>query len=166
MVDVLTSQCEDRGVVDDLIAQARAALRVGDATTTRRILEQVEPTGELLEVMAAASFVLLEYPRSIDEMERAYAAYRAAGDGAGAVRTARTLGGLHGSTAGNWAIANGWIARAKSLMSESPDSSERGWVALTEGIGHDRGNGRLYRGASDAVRERIVGAGPWPCRPG
>jgi DNA-binding CsgD family transcriptional regulator len=87
--------------------------------------------------MAAASFVLLEYPRAIEEMERAYATHRAAGDGAGVVRAARTLGYLHGSTAGAWAVANGWIARARSLLSESPDTSERGWVALTEGMFDD-----------------------------
>jgi hypothetical protein len=73
----------------------------------------------------------------LDLLERAYAAYWAGCDGAGAVRTARTLGGMHGSTAGDWAIANGWIARAKNLMGGSPDSGERGWVALTEGMFDD-----------------------------
>jgi len=118
----------------DRVAEARAALSSGDAAAARGLLEQLEPTGAVLETMAAASFVLLEHRRAIDEMERAYSAYRAAGDGAGAVRTARILGGLHGSTAGDWAIASGWIARAKSLMSQSPDANERGWVALTEGM--------------------------------
>jgi DNA-binding CsgD family transcriptional regulator len=161
-------------VADDVIAQARGALRIGDATTARMILEHADPTGEVLEVMAAASFVLLEYPRSIDEMEQAYAAYRTAGDGAGAVRTARILGGLHGSTAGDWAIANGWIARAKSLMGESPDSTERGWVALTEGmfdgnrptknlafahaleVGHETGDANLTFAASAYLGASMV----------
>jgi len=67
-------------------------------------------------------------------MERAHAALRSEGDGPGAVRTARTLGYLHGSTSGDWAIASGWIARAKTLMVGQPDSSEPGWVALTEGM--------------------------------
>jgi DNA-binding CsgD family transcriptional regulator len=121
-------------VGNDLVAAARASLRVGDAATARGLLESAAPSGEVLELRAAASFVLLEYARSIDEMEQAYAAYRADGDGAGAVRAARTLGYFYGSTAGEWAVANGWIARARSLMSESPDPSERGWVALTQGM--------------------------------
>jgi DNA-binding NarL/FixJ family response regulator len=121
-------------VAEDLLVRARAALRVGDATTARVILEPAAPTGEVLELRAAASFVLLEHTRAIDEMERAYAAYRASGDGTGAVRTARTLGALHGSTVGDWAVASGWIARANSLMSEVPESAERGWVALTTGM--------------------------------
>jgi hypothetical protein len=45
-------------------------------------------SGVPLEGMSAAAYVLLELPRAIDEMERAHAAYRSAGDGAGAVRTA------------------------------------------------------------------------------
>ena len=122
------------GVAEDLVAEARAALRTGDAATARVVLETAEPTAEVLELRAAASFVLLEHERAIEEMERAYAAYRAAGNGAGAVRTARTLGCLHGSTAGDYAVAGGWIARAKRLVSDLPDSSERGWVALTEGM--------------------------------
>jgi hypothetical protein len=52
--------------------------------------------------------------------------------GSGAVRTARTLGGIHGTTTGDWAIASGWIAR--SLMRDALDSSERGWIALTEAM--------------------------------
>ena len=46
--------------------------------------------------------------------------YRAEGDGPGAVRTARTLGYLHGTTSGDWAIAGGWIARAKTLLVDQP----------------------------------------------
>lgn len=70
------SRWHDRTVTDSRIAEAREALRVGDAGEARRILEQLEATGETLELLAAASFVLLEYPRSIEEMELAYAAYR------------------------------------------------------------------------------------------
>ncbi|TDD15072.1 helix-turn-helix transcriptional regulator [Kribbella turkmenica] len=118
----------------DLIAQARAALRRGDPQAARAVLMRTDPGPEALEVLASASFVLFEYERSLREMESAYAGYRTAGDGAGAARVARMLGGMHGSTSGDWAVAGGWIARAKTLLSELPDSSERGWVALTEGM--------------------------------
>ena len=76
--------------------------------------------------------MLLEYPRAIDEIERAYAGYRAADDGTGAARVARNLGYLHGSTAGDWAMASGWIARAKTLS--RCRAQRTGWVALTEGM--------------------------------
>ena len=117
-----------------LVSQARAALRIGDAATARAALEQVPPTPEVLEGLAAASYVLFEYERGIEEFERAYAAYREAGDGVGAARVARTLGYMHGTTSGDWAVAGGWIARAKTLLADLPGSSERGWVALTEGM--------------------------------
>lgn len=118
----------------DHLAAGRAALRVGDAQTARRSFTAAPRSAAALEGLAAASYVLMEYPRAIEELEQAYAAHRAASDGAGAARAARTLGYLYGSTAGDWAVANGWIARAKNLLVDQPDSAERGWVALTEGM--------------------------------
>ena len=121
----------------DGVARGREALRAGDAVGARLMFEPAlagGASGAVLEGLSAASYVLLEFPRSIDEMERAHAVYRSEGDGPGAVRTARTLGYLHGTTTGDWAIAGGWIARAKTLLVDQPDSSERGWVALTEGM--------------------------------
>ncbi len=119
---------------DELVAEGRAALRTGDAGRARELFESVPESPEVLEGLAAASYVLFEYPRAIDELERAYAGYRRTQDGTGAARTARTLGYLYGSTAGDWAVASGWISRAKTLLVDAPASSERGWVALTEGM--------------------------------
>jgi len=130
-------------VTSDLIADGLAALRRGDAVAARAAYaealsaQQASGTGvngEVLEGLASASFVLQEYPRAIEEMEQAYAAYRAASDGSSAARVARTLGGMHGSTSGDWAVASGWIARAKTLLAEHPEGAELGWVALTEGM--------------------------------
>jgi DNA-binding NarL/FixJ family response regulator len=123
---------------EDLIARGHACLRVGDAAGARasfeRALEEDGPTAPVLEGLASSSFVLMEFARAITEMERAYAAHRAQEDGAGAARVARMLGGMVGTTTGDWAVASGWIARAKSLSSTDPDPLERGWVALTEGM--------------------------------
>ncbi len=120
--------------VEDSAERGRAALRIGDAAAAREAFEQVSPTPEVLEGLAAASWVLLEYPRAIEEAERAYSGYRTAGDGSGSARMARTLAGMNGTTNGDWAVASGWLARAKSLMGDESVSSERGWVALTEGM--------------------------------
>ena len=140
----------------DSVTQGREALRSGDALAARSAFGAAEASGAALEGMSAASYVLLEFPRAIDEMERAHAAYRSEADGAGAVRSARTLGYLHGTTGGDWAIAGGWIARAKTLLVDQPDSSERGWVALTEGMfeGDRRIKERHYADALDAGRSR------------
>lgn len=138
----------------ELIERGQAALRRGDAAGARDAFEQAEGTPQVLESLAAASYVLFEYPRAIDEMEQAYAGYRAAGDGAGASRVARTLGYLYGSTAGDWAVANGWIARARTLIADVADSSERGWVALTEGMfdGHRGRKNDAFRRAVEIGR--------------
>ena len=109
-------------------------MRIGDAERARAALDGIPESPEVLEGLAAASYVLFDYPRAIDEFERAYAGYRRAEDGTGAARAARTLGYLYGTTAGDWAVASGWISRAKTLLSDAPGSSERGWVALTEGM--------------------------------
>ncbi len=125
------------GSMRDRVALGRDALRAGDPLGARSVCEEVlsaGASGAAFEGMSAASYVLLDFPRCIDEMERAYAAFRAEQDGPGAVRAARTLGYLHGTTSGDWAVAGGWIARAKTLVVDQPDSSERGWIALTEGM--------------------------------
>ncbi len=119
---------------DERVAAGEAALRIGDAVGARAAFEQLEPTPEVMEGLATASFVLLEHTRAARELEAAYAGYRAAGDGGGAVRVARMLGGVYGTAVGDLAVASGWISRAKSLLSDLPGSSERGWVALAQGM--------------------------------
>jgi hypothetical protein len=141
----------------DPVALGRDALRAGDARAARSAFEEAlaaGASGAALEGMSAASYVRLEFPRSIDEMERAYAVYRAEENGPAAVRTARTLGYLHGTTTGDWAIASGWLARAKALLTGQPDTSERGWVALTEGMFEENRaiKERLYARALDVGR--------------
>src|SRR4051794_38842218 len=102
----------------------RAALWGGDGTGARGQLELGDLTPEVFEGLAAASYVLFEYPRAIAEFERAYAGYRQQGDGSGSARVARTFRLHVRTTAGDWAVASGWIARAKTLLSELPTSSE------------------------------------------
>src|SRR5207244_3024641 len=71
--------CDDRFVTepeDDVLAEARAALRAGDGVTARRLLEPVAgaaPSGEVLEALARAAYLRLEYPSAIEHWEHAYA---------------------------------------------------------------------------------------------
>jgi hypothetical protein len=70
----------------DSVARGREALQAGDAVGARSVFEgalTAGTSGPALEGLSAASYVLLEFPRSIDEMERAHAAYRSEGDGPG-----------------------------------------------------------------------------------
>jgi DNA-binding CsgD family transcriptional regulator len=122
----------------ELILTGRAALRAGDAGAARRAFEaglaERPEDGDLLEGLARAAYLELDFTAAMQLWERAYAAQRVAGHQVGAVRVARTLAYMHGSVMGDWAVMSGWIARAQTLLAGAPDSAEAGWVALDLGM--------------------------------
>ena len=123
--------------VPSLIEDGRAALRVGDASGARRAFEaalEAAPSGEAIEGLARVAYLELDFPRAIETWERAYAAHRDDGDQVGAVRVARTLSYMYGAVVGDWAVSNGWLARAQSLVAKAGDAREAGWVALNLGM--------------------------------
>jgi DNA-binding NarL/FixJ family response regulator len=123
--------------VQDLLAEGRAALRVGDAAGARHVLERAlaeSPSGDVIEGLAGVAYLELDFPRAIEEWERAYAAHREDDDHVGAVRVARTLGFMYGSVVGDTAVMNGWLARAQTLLGDAPASPAGGWVALSLGM--------------------------------
>lgn len=64
--------------------------------------------------------------------ERAYRAYRAAGDDLGAARMACWLGTDSVDFRGQTAVARGWLARARRLLEGRTDSVEYGWLLMHE----------------------------------
>ena len=126
------------GQVGALIDEGRAALRVGDGAGARlafeRALTECPTTGEVLEGLARAAYLELDFPRAIEDWERAYAVYREACDPVGAVRVARQVAYMYGAVMGDGAVMNGWIARAQTLLSEAGESAETGWVSLNLGM--------------------------------
>src|SRR5205807_6272703 len=102
-----TSACDDRlvtGLVEQLITEGRGALRAGDAARARAVFEQAlgeSASGEVIEGLARASYLDLDYPQAIEEWEQAYAAHRDKGDLTGAVRVARMLAYMHGTVVGD-----------------------------------------------------------------
>jgi ATP/maltotriose-dependent transcriptional regulator MalT len=65
---------------------------------------------------------------SLAAREEAYRLYREGGD---TVRAGVTAGWLAWDTLllrGDWAVAQGWFARAERLLEDSPKSVERGWL--------------------------------------
>jgi DNA-binding NarL/FixJ family response regulator len=121
-----------------LITAGRTALRVGDAPGARRAFEtglgEWPDDGDLVEGLARAAYLELDFAGAMELWERAYAAHRASRDPVGAVRVARTLAYMYGSVMGDWAVMSGWIARAQTLLAAAPDSAEAGWVALDLGM--------------------------------
>ena len=144
----------------DLVGAGRAALRRGDAAGAREAFGAaltVSPgDGEALEGLAASAYLDLDYSGAMELWERAYAAHRAARDQTGAVRVARTLAFMHGSVLGDWAVMNGWIARAQTLLAGAGDSPEAGWVTLNLGMFEgDRTRKDQYFREALAVARRV-----------
>lgn len=68
---------------EQLVEQAKAALRAGDAAAARTAIEPLTSvdtnTGGVREIQARADYLDLDFAAAITGWERAYAAYRAAG---------------------------------------------------------------------------------------
>jgi len=150
----------DAAMTDDLVAAGRAALRRGDAAAARAAFETAladsPDDGTVLEGLGAAAYLDLDYAGAMQRWEQAYAGHRAAGEQTGAIRVARTLAFMNGSVLGDWAVMNGWIARAQTLLAATPDSAEAGWVALNLGMfDTDRAEKEQHFRAALAVARRI-----------
>ena len=140
------------GPVDELLAEGREALRRGDGPAARAafaaaIPDDPAPPAEVVEGLARASYLELDFRAAIDGWERAYAAHRATGNDIGAVRVARTLACMYGMIVGDGAVCAGWLARAQTLLGPAGDdgraggdgrddttAAEVGWVRLTVGM--------------------------------
>ena len=119
--------------VSPLIAEGRRALRSGDAASARAIFERAgaeSARGDVLEGLARAAYLDLDYAEAIERWEQAYAAHRAADDRVGAVRVARMLAYMHGTVVGDRAVMSGWLGRARTLLGDAAGSLEGGWVSL------------------------------------
>ena len=143
--------------IHEWVEEGRAALRTGDGVGARQAFERAltdPPEPFVLEGLARAAYLEHDYRGAIDAWERAYAGYRDARDDMGAVRVARTLAYIYGTIVGDGAVMNGWLARARSLLSDTIESSEAGWVWLNIGMfepDRDRKEA-LFREALDVAR--------------
>ncbi|HYZ12468.1 MAG TPA: LuxR C-terminal-related transcriptional regulator [Actinomycetota bacterium] len=113
----------------------------------------VTPPGAVVaeaeEGLARALWWLHDFEAAVGHMERAYAAFRAAGDETSAARSARWLAREHAAAFGNAAASSGWYARAEGLIGAA-DDPERGWLALARA---ERASGpdEIARNAADAL---------------
>ena len=108
----------------------------------------------MIEGLARAAYLALDFQTAIGKWERAYAAYRGVGDQLGMIRVARTLAGMYLTIVGDRAVTSGWLARARTLLGDAADSAEAGWVALNLGMFEgDRGRREEhFRAALQAAR--------------
>jgi hypothetical protein len=130
--------CEVEGL-ERLISEGRRALERGDAASARAAFEPalVDRTcGDTLAGLAEALFLERDYATCKGLFERAYAAYRQEHNPLGAYHAARIVARFCGGMDGEWALYNGWMGRARSMLEEAPeDSAERGRLELRKPYG-------------------------------
>ena len=118
---------------EDVVRAGRDALAAADWARARSCFEQARELGESPEVLDGLSQALHfqgEYDRAIALKERAFALYRRRGSRVEAAEQARWLAFLHGAVRGNMAAANGWMARAGSLLEGVDACAAHGWLTL------------------------------------
>jgi DNA-binding NarL/FixJ family response regulator len=90
--------------------------------------------GRHLEDRGRAAHAVGDYEAAVSAYEDACAAYRDEGELIAAARAARTVGWFRGWVFGEWAMHQGWLARARALSEASGDKAGRGWVVLDDAL--------------------------------
>lgn len=117
--------------VEGMDALSRGAWQEAKAAFEGAVGE--DPSPQALEGLAHATRFLGEASASLEARERAFRAYREAGDRDAAARTAAWLAYDSVVFRGDAAVGRGWFARAHRLLDEAEDAEEAGWLAFLEG---------------------------------
>ena len=136
---------------DAALSDGRAALARGGWEEARSIFAACE-TAEELEGFSWAAWWLDDVEACLDARERAFLAYREAGDRRGAARMALWLGDDHLEFRGEEAIANGWLQRAATILQDQDPCPEHGWLTIFEA------HGALLEHDDETARRLAAGA--------
>ena len=120
--------------VTDPVERGDEALAGGDWEGARAAFElavEASPSAHANEGLARALWWLHDTDGAISNMERAYTAYRDAGDARRAAACALWLSREFSAAYGHAAVSGGWLARAQGLLRDAGDVPEQGWLALT-----------------------------------
>jgi DNA-binding NarL/FixJ family response regulator len=118
---------------DDLLRTGREALAAADWDRARSSFERAGRFGETAEVLdglGQAAHFQGRHLEAIELLERAFAAYSHRDMRPEAAEVARWVAFLYAALHGNMAAANGWMARAESLLEGAEESVEHGRLAL------------------------------------
>jgi len=114
-----------------------AALARAAWDEAREHLEQAvaaeEDSAAAWEALGWAAWWQGDTKRSFAARERAFRAYRQAGDPCSAARVATWLANDAVDFRGEYAVAAGWLERAKRLLADRPNCSEHGWMLFFDG---------------------------------
>ena len=118
------------------LGSAAESLALGHWELARGQLEAIladQESAEALEGMGTALWWLGEIQESLNFRKRAYAGYRAKQRNAEAAIVALDISVCYLSNLDNPTVAQGWIARARSVAALSGDQRLDGWLWLMEG---------------------------------
>lgn len=126
----------DLSGVSDPVVGGRVALARGDWEAARELFDlalQAGESGVALEGLGFVGWWLGDAGLTLRSRERAYRAYRAAGDACSAGRVAAWLAADFLEFRNEDAVARGWFERAHRLLDGRPDCADQGWLAVHEG---------------------------------
>jgi DNA-binding NarL/FixJ family response regulator len=135
-----------------------AALRRGAWAEARDLFDAAltaRESPEALEGLGTAAWWLDLADVLFDARERAYRLYLDRGDKTAAARIAVYLAWDCWAFRGEHAVASGWLQRARRLLEDHPDSSERAWLDIREGslaLFEDGDLDRAHVLATDGIR--------------
>jgi DNA-binding CsgD family transcriptional regulator len=118
---------------DELVRLGHEALAGADWERARAAFEQAADLAETAEILDGLGEALQfggALVRAIELKERAFAEYERRGMWPQAAELARWLAFLHASVRGNVAAANGWMARAETVLEGVEESAAHGWLVL------------------------------------
>ncbi|HET9740582.1 MAG TPA: helix-turn-helix transcriptional regulator [Solirubrobacteraceae bacterium] len=143
------------------LSAGHEALRRGAWDEARGHFEaavEIAPSGGAWEGLGWAGWWLSDEQLTLGARERAYRAYRAEGDAAGAARVAAWLSSDHLEFRGDDAVARGWLERGHRLLEDVvPEGEDHGWLALFEASYAMNVAGDLDRAAALAVEAAALG---------
>jgi ATP/maltotriose-dependent transcriptional regulator MalT len=119
----------------DPLGAGRAALGRAAWAEARARFEEAVAAGdapEAWEGLSRAAWWQGDQEATFDARERAYRAYRRAGDACGAARMAMWLASDHLDFRGDDAVASAWLGRGRALVGDREPCAEQGWIALIE----------------------------------
>ena len=119
----------------DPLAAGRAALDRAAWEEARAIFEAATADGgtaEAWEGLSRATWWQGDVDAMFGARERAYKAYRAAGDARGAARMAMWLGSDYFDLRGDDALAAAWLRRGRALLEGREPCAELGWITLLD----------------------------------
>jgi DNA-binding CsgD family transcriptional regulator len=145
---------------DDALRAGEEALRSGAWAEARGHFEAALAAGESAEGwegLGWAAYGLHDAELTIDSRERAYRAFRGAGQAAAAGRVAAWLASDFLEFRGEDAVARGWLERGRRMLDGLPAGEEHGWLALHEGSYVANVLGDLAEAGSLAAKAAALG---------